>query len=90
MGEEVVVTGIARGQLAAINQQVNSNTIVNVVSKERMQELPDQNAAEAVGRLPGVSVVRAGGEGTMVTLRGMAPRLNLVTINGARVPSDDF
>jgi len=87
IGEEVVVTGIARGQLAAINQQVNSNTIVNVVSQERMQELPDQNAAEAVGRLPGVSVVRAGGEGTMVTLRGMAPRLNLVTINGARVPS---
>jgi len=89
MGEEVVVTGIARGQLAAINQQVNSNTIVNVVSKERMQELPDQNAAEAVGRLPGVSVVRAGGEGTKVTLRGMAPRLNLITINGARVPSTD-
>ncbi len=87
MGEEVVITGIARGQLAAINRQVNSNTIVNVVSKERIQELPDQNAAETVGRLPGVSLVRDGGEGTMVTLRGMAPRLNLITINGERVPS---
>jgi TonB-dependent receptor len=87
MGEEVVVTGIARGQLAAINRQVNSNTIVNVVSKERILELPDQNAAETVGRLPGVSLVRDGGEGTMVTLRGMAPRLNLITINGERVPA---
>ncbi|MCF8380771.1 MAG: TonB-dependent receptor [Bacteroidales bacterium] len=87
MGEEAVVTAIARGQLAAINQQVNSNTIVNVVSRERIQELPDQNAAETVGRLPGVSLIRDGGEGTMVTLRGMAPRLNLITINGERVPS---
>jgi len=89
MGQEVVVTAMARGQNAAINQQKNSNTIVNVISKERVQELPDQNAAEAIGRLSGVSVVRDGGEGTKVTLRGMAPRLNLITIDGARVPSTD-
>lgn len=89
MGKEIVITAMAQGQNAAINQQKNSNTIVNVVSKERMQELPDQNAAEAVGRLSGVSVVRDGGEGTMVTLRGMAPRLNLITMDGGRVPSTD-
>ena len=47
--EEVVVKGQATGQRAAINQQINSNTIVNVISKEKLQELPDQNAAEAVG-----------------------------------------
>jgi len=89
MGQEVVITAMARGQNAAINQQKNSNTIVNVISKERIQELPDQNAAEAIGRLSGVSVVRDGGEGTKVTLRGMAPRLNLITIDGARIPSTD-
>jgi TonB-dependent receptor len=87
MGEEVVVTAMARGQVAAINQQVNSNTIVNVVSKEKIMELPDQNAAETVARLPGVSLVRDGGEGTKVTLRGMAPRFNSITIDGERVPS---
>ncbi len=87
MGEEVVVTAMMRGQTAAISQQVNSNTIVNVVSKEKIMELPDQNAAETVGRLPGVSLVRDGGEGTKVTLRGMAPRFNSITIDGAKVPS---
>jgi len=87
MGEEVVVTAMARGQRAAINQQVNSNTIVNVVSKEKIMELPDQNAAETVARLPGVSLVRDGGEGTKVTLRGMAPRFNTITIDGERIPS---
>jgi TonB-dependent receptor len=87
MGEEVVVTAMARGQTAAINQQVNSNTIVNVVSKEKIMELPDQNAAETVARLPGVSLVRDGGEGTKVTLRGLAPRFNTITIDGEKIPS---
>ncbi len=87
MGEEVVITAMARGQRAAINQQVNSNTIVNVVSKEKIMELPDQNAAESVARLPGVSLVRDGGEGTKVTLRGMAPRFNTITIDGEKIPS---
>jgi len=87
MGEEAVVTAMMRGQTAAISQQVNSNTIVNVVSKEKIMELPDQNAAETVGRLPGVSLVRDGGEGTKVTLRGMAPRFNAITIDGERIPS---
>ncbi len=87
MGEEVVVTAMMRGQTAAINQQVKSNTIVNVVSKEKIMELPDQNAAETVARLPGVSLVRDGGEGTKVTLRGMAPRFNTITIDGEKIPS---
>ncbi|MEX2089120.1 MAG: carboxypeptidase-like regulatory domain-containing protein, partial [Bacteroidota bacterium] len=39
-GEEVVITAQARGQVAAINQQRTANTIVNVVSREKIQELP--------------------------------------------------
>ncbi|MEM9258408.1 MAG: TonB-dependent receptor [Bacteroidota bacterium] len=84
---EVVVTGQAEGQRAAINQQINSNTIVNVVSKERLQELPDQNAAESVGRLSGVSVIRDAGEGQRIAVRGISPRLNNITVNGQRLPS---
>lgn len=57
---EIVVTGQARGQVAAINQQLGANTIVNVISEEKIQQLPDQNAAEAIGRLPGVSIQRSG------------------------------
>ena len=45
MGEEAVVTMQARGQLSAVNQQLRSNQIINVVSEERIRELPDQNAA---------------------------------------------
>jgi TonB-dependent receptor len=89
VGQEVVVTGQLQGQAAAINQQISSNTIINVVSKDRIQELPDQNAAESVGRLPGISVERDAGEGTKVIVRGLAAKFNSVTINGQRIPSTD-
>ncbi len=86
-GELVVVTAQASGQLSAINQQLSSNTISNIVSKSRIQELPDVNAAESIGRLPGVSIERSGGEANKVSIRGLSPKYNIVTVNGVRVPS---
>lgn len=88
-GQEVVITAQMRGQVAAINRQVTSSTIVNVISEEKIQELPDANAAEAIGRLPGVSLIRSGGEANKVLLRGLADRFSSVTIDGVRVPPTD-
>ncbi|MHB8581376.1 MAG: TonB-dependent receptor, partial [Ignavibacteriaceae bacterium] len=87
-GKTVVVTAQASGQDAAINQQLSSIQIKNVVSSARIQELPDANAAESVGRLPGVSLVREGGEGSQVVIRGLAPQYNLVTIDGVQIPEN--
>ena len=86
-GQEVVVTAQAEGQLAAINEQLRSNKIVNVVSAARIQELPDANAAEAVGRLPGVAITRSGGEANQVAVRGLAPQYTNVTVNGTQLPA---
>jgi TonB-dependent receptor len=88
-GEEVVVTGQRRGQLAAINQQITSNKITNVVSKDRIRELPDNNAAESISRLPGVSIQRDAGEGTKIIVRGLEPKYNSITINGQKIPATD-
>ena len=85
--ELVTVTGQRQGQNAAINQQVKSNRIVNVVSAERIRELPDENAAESVGRLPGVGVSRSGGEGQRVNIRGLSPKFSSVNIDGVRIPA---
>ncbi|MBI1933110.1 MAG: TonB-dependent receptor [Ignavibacteriales bacterium] len=87
-GEIVVVTGQVEGQIQAINQQLSSNTISNVVSKSRIEELPDVNAAESIGRLPGVSISRSGGEANKVSIRGLSPKYNTVTVNGVRLPSN--
>ena len=88
-GEEVVITAQAEGQIEAINQQLSSNTITNVVSADRIREIPDANAAETVGRLPGISIIRSGGEGQKVTIRGMAPQYNIMMVNGVRLESTD-
>ena len=86
---EVVVTAQLRGQVAAINQQLTANTIMNVISEEKIQELPDANAAEAIGRLPGVSILRSGGEANKVILRGLSDRFTAITVDGIRIPPTD-
>ena len=73
--------------MAAINQQLQSSNIKNVVSADRIQELPDANAAESLGRLPGVSVLRSGGEGNKIVVRGLSPKYNKVMIDGIEVAS---
>ncbi len=88
-GRLVEVTAQAEGQVAAINQQITSNTIINVVSEEKIQELPDANAAESIGRLPGVSVQRAGGEANRVILRGLSDKFSSITVDGVRISTTD-
>lgn len=89
-GRQVVVTAQRIGQQEAINQQINSVNIANVVAPDRLQANPDQNAAEAIGRLPGISLIRTGGEGTGIVIRGMMPQYSTVTINGVELPSNDL
>jgi TonB-dependent receptor len=86
-GEEVVVTAQAQGQLAAINQQLTSDKIANMVSEARIQELPDFNAAQALSRLPGVSTTQSSGEANKVVIRGLAPKYNSVEVEGIKLSS---
>lgn len=88
-GEEITVTAQAKGQMDAINKQLNSKSIVNIISSDRIQELPDANAAETVARVPGVSIRREGGEGNKVVIRGLSPKYNSITVNGNRLASTD-
>jgi TonB-dependent receptor len=87
--EVVLVTAQASGQMGAINQQLASNTIKNVVSSDRIKDVPDVNAAESVSRLPGMSLIRSGGEGQKVAVRGISPQYNVTMVNGVRMQSTD-
>jgi TonB-dependent receptor len=87
-GETVEVTAQAEAQRQAINEQLSSIPIKNVVSAARIQELPDVNAAESVSRLPGVSLIRTGGEGSKVVIRGLSPQYNQITVDGVELPSN--
>jgi len=80
--ETIEVTAQVEGQMQAINQQITATSVKNIVSSAKIQELPESNAAEAVGRLPGVSLQREGGEGNKVVIRGLSPQFNKISING--------
>lgn len=88
-GDVIEVTAQARGQIAAINQQISSNTIMNVVSEEKIQELPDANAAESIGRLSGVSLMRSGGEANKIIVRGLEDKFTVITVDGVKIPPTD-
>ncbi len=89
-GENVLVTAQAFGQMQSINQQLSANQIVNVVSAEKMKELPDANIAESIGRLPGVSLQRDAGEANAVVIRGLSPKYNQIEIEGVPMVSTYF
>ena len=78
-----------RGDAIALNQQRTSDQIVDVVPAEVITSLPNTNVADAVGRLPGVTLERDEGEGKYIQVRGTEPRLSNVTINGLHVPSPE-
>lgn len=88
-GDEVVISVQARGQTDAINRQMASRTISNIVSSERIREVPDVNAAESIGRLPGISIQRSGGEANKVAIRGLSPKYNAITVDGVRMSATD-
>jgi TonB-dependent receptor len=85
----IVVSGQRASLRNAIAAQEKADNIVSVISSDDIGGLPDKNAAEALARLPGVAVQRDQGEGRYVSVRGLGPDLNAVTINGALVPSPE-
>ena len=87
--DEILVRGQRSGQASAINQQRVSDRISSIVSADAIGQFPDQNAAESLQRLPGLSIERDQGEGRFVGIRGIDPNLNNVTINGLNIPSPE-
>jgi len=83
--EDVVVSGIRKGQVKALNRQKNSETVISVLSQEEMGKFPDMNTAESLQRIPGISITRSLGEGQFVNIRGTRPRLTNVTVNGHKL-----
>ena len=87
--EHVEVVGQAASIDQALKEQRSAGSIKSVVHADGVAQLPDENVAEAVQRLPGVSVERDQGEGRFVSVRGLGPDLNSVTINGTLVPAPE-
>lgn len=85
--EGITVTGERGSQLRAINRERMAATVTDVVTGDDIGRLPDQNVAEAVQRIPGMAMRTSRGEGRFVSIRGTAPNLNNVTLNGQPLAS---
>jgi len=85
---EVVVSGDRlKGQARALNQQKNNRNITNVISSDQVGRFPDANIGDALKRVPGITMQNDQGEARNIIIRGLAPSLNSVTLNGDRIPS---
>jgi len=87
LGAVEVLGELSQGQAKALQQQQSAANIKSVVAAEQIQRFPDRNAAEAVQRLPGVTMTRSEGEGEEVQVRALGISMTAMTVNGQRVPS---
>ncbi len=85
--QEIVVTSQLRGQARALSNQRSNYNITNVIAADQIGRFPDANIGDALKRVPGISVQYDQGEARFGSIRGTAPQLNAVTINGERIPS---
>ena len=74
-------------RLHALNTQRTNKNITNNVSIDQTSKFPDANIGDALKRLPGMTMQVREGEAQDIIIRGLAPELNSVTINGSRLPS---
>ena len=78
--EEVVIVGVRAAQERAIDIKRNSAELVDSVAAEDIGKLPDTTIADSLQRVPGIQIQRSGGQGSVVSVRGMTQVLS--TLNG--------
>ncbi len=92
--EAFTVEGTREGQARALNQQRTSTNLTSIISSDLSGQFPDKTIADAVKRLPGITVETdtdtGGSEGRYITIRGMNADFNAVSINGMRASVSDF
>jgi TonB-dependent receptor len=87
---EVLVTAERpSAEAEAVNRERTADNIVQVLPEDVIRSLPNANMADALGRLPSVTIERDEGEGKYVQVRGTEPRLTNTTIDGINVPSPE-
>lgn len=85
--EEVVINGRLLGQARALNERKNRSNISEIVDAKQIERFPDANIGDALKRLSSINVQYDQGEARFANIRGTAPELNSITINGERIPS---
>lgn len=83
----IEVIGIKGSLIKSMDVKRGSNGVVDAITSEDIGKFPDTNLAESLQRITGVSIDRSNNEGAKITVRGMGPEFNLVTLNGRQMPT---
>jgi TonB-dependent receptor len=86
---ELVTAPRQTGETETLNIQRSADNVVQVLASEVIRSLPNANMADALGRLPSVTLERDEGEGKYVQVRGTEPRLTNTTLDGVNLPSQE-
>jgi TonB-dependent receptor len=86
--EVIEVTGLVSSLKRSFSDKKEAFAISDGISAEDLGKFPDQNVAESLQRITGVSIDRNGGEGQLISVRGFGPQFNLVTVNGRQIASE--
>ncbi|QSX41408.1 TonB-dependent receptor [Shewanella cyperi] len=87
--EVITVRGIRSSLKEGQEIKKLADNVVDAIVAEDIGKFPDENVAEALQRIPGVSVTRVNGEGQTVTVRGLTGNYNITTLNGRKLASDN-
>ncbi|MGD8176111.1 TonB-dependent receptor [Marinimicrobium sp. ARAG 43.8] len=85
--EEIVVQGVRAAELNAREIERNKDVFSSVISQDDAGNFADQNVAEALQRLPGVTIQKNDGQGEFVNIRGMGAGFVGVSMNNSEMAS---
>lgn len=86
--EVIKVSGIRSSIKESLFQKQNATTVIDLVVADDIGKFPDENLAEALQRIPGVTITRNGGEGQNILVRGLGGGYNVTTLNGRKLASE--
>ncbi|MFT5711790.1 MAG: iron complex outermembrane receptor protein [Glaciecola sp.] len=86
--EVIEVRGLISSLKKSFSDKKEALVVSDGISAEDLGKFPDQNVAESLQRITGVSIDRNGGEGQLISVRGFGPQFNLVTVNGRQMASE--
>lgn len=89
--DEIIVEGVRASIGNSLDTKRNSDTIIDVLSADDSDRFPDQNIAEGLARIPGISFQRDNdtGDGEFISIRGLDATYNTVLNDGIRVATAD-
>jgi len=85
----IVTAGRVSAEAEALNVERAADNLVQVMPNEVITSLPNANLADAIGRMPSVTLERDEGEGKYVQVRSTEPRLTNTTVDGVQLPSEE-